>query len=395
MAEARVIVVGAGAAGLSTAGALKRRGIEAVVLDKDERIGGTWARRYDRLHLHTIRFLSGLAHRAIPRRYPKYLARDQYVEYLNDYARHFDLDVITGCTVKHIRQLPSGKWSVETSKGDWTADVVVVSTGQYSVPIPPRWPGWDTFRGTLMHSSDYTSSAPFTGKRVLVVGSGNSGTEIAADLAEHGAASVDVSVRTTPPILPRDPFGMPLQRTGLMLSFLPAFVADFFAAMTARLTVGDLTRHGLGRAEWKPYATQRVPVIDVGFVKALKRGALKVRPAVEKLTSDGAIFADGSRGSYDTIIAATGFRTGLDDILGPRDLLDDAGEPRGRSGDPTAHPGIYFVGYLHNLRGHLLDSRLASQRLAKHVSEYLRSRPTGAVSRRADEHSPAASSGSS
>jgi putative flavoprotein involved in K+ transport len=375
MAEARVIVVGAGAAGLSTAGALKKRGVDAVVLDKDDRIGGTWARRYDRLHLHTIRFLSGLAHRGIPRRYPRYLARDQYVEYLNDYARHFNFDVITGCTVNRIERLPSGKWLVKTSKGDWTTDVVVVASGQYSVPIPPRWPGWDAFRGTLMHSSSYTSSAPFAGKRVLVVGSGNSGTEIAADLAEHGAASVEVSIRTTPPILPRDPFGMPLHRTGIMLSFLPTRVADFFAAVTARLTVGDLTQHGLGRAEWKPYSSHRVPVIDVGFVKALKRGALKVRPAVVKLTTDGAGFADGSTGSYDAIIAATGFRTGLDEIIGPCDLLDEAGEPKGRSGDATAHAGIYFVGYLHNLRGHLFDSNVASRRLARNVGIYLRERP--------------------
>lgn len=370
-----VVIVGAGAAGLSAAGALKKRGIDSVLLDKDDRVGGTWARRYDRLHLHTIRPFSGLAHYPIPRRYPRYLARDQFVEYLNDYARHFGLNIVTGCTVRRISQEPSsGKWKVETSAGEWNSDVVIIASGQYSEPIAPTWPGYDSFRGMLIHSSAYQTPTPFAGKRVLVVGAGNSGTEIAVDLAEHGAASVALSIRTTPPILPRDPFGMPLHRTGLMLSFLPSFVADFFAGMTARLTVGDLTRHGMQRPEWKPYATKRVPVIDVGFVKALKRRAVSVRPAVERLTTDSVVFADGKTEQFDAIVAATGFRTGLDRILADRDLLDERAEPVDTSGAPASRPGIYFIGYLHSLRGHIFDSMLASRRLSKHVSEYLRGR---------------------
>ena len=375
MNTASVVIVGAGASGLSAGGALKQRGIDAVLLDKDDRIGGTWARRYDRLHLHTVRFFSGLAHFPIPRRFPRYLARDQYVEYLNDYARHFDLKVVTGCTVSRIsRQPSSGKWMLETSNGDWLCDVVVIASGQYSHPIPPTWPGHENFRGTLLHSSDYTSPTPFAGKRVLVVGAGNSGTEIAADLAEHGAASVALAIRTTPPILPRDPFGMPLQRTGIMLSFLPTFVADFFAAMTAKLTVGDLTRHGMQRPAWKPYATKRVPVIDVGFLEALKRRKVTVRPAVERLTADSVVFADGTTEQFDAIIAATGYRTGLERLLSDSDLLDQSSEPVATSGEPASRPGIFFIGFLHSLRGHLFESSLASRRLARHVDEYLRGR---------------------
>ena len=120
MPDPSVIVVGGGASGLSAAAALKRRGIDAVVLEQDRELGGTWARRYDRLHLHTVRRFSGLAHFPIPRRYPTYLSRDEVVAYLNEYARHFGLRVVTGTTVQRIRSRDSSPrgWTVETMTGD-------------------------------------------------------------------------------------------------------------------------------------------------------------------------------------------------------------------------------------------------------------------------------------
>src|SRR5689334_24616489 len=100
--SAEIVVVGGGAAGLSTAGALRHRGYRAVVLERDAAIGGTWQRRYDRLHLHTVRPFSGLAHYAIPRRYPRYLSKDQFARYLQEYAAHGRLDVRTGCPVTRV-----------------------------------------------------------------------------------------------------------------------------------------------------------------------------------------------------------------------------------------------------------------------------------------------------
>ena len=369
----RVIVAGAGASGLSAAGALRQRGIEAVLLDQDDAIGGSWARRYDRLHLHTMRRFSGLAHFPIPRRYPQYLARDEFVAYLREYVRHFALDVVTGSRIHGIsRSLGDpARWTVSTSAGDWTGDAVVVATGQYIEPVMPAWPGRELYRGSLTHSSVYAEPSPFAGKRVLVVGAGNSGSEIATDIAEHGAASVTVSIRTAPPVIGRDPFGMPLQRTGLLLSFLPAVVADCFARLTSRITIGDLTRYGMPKAQWMPYSAKSVPLIDVGFVRALKRGILRVKPALVSLTAAGGTFADGSSEPYDAIIAATGFATGLHRILDVPGVLDGAGEPVARSGDPTAEPGLFFIGFTHSLRGHIFEANLASRRLAGNVSRYL------------------------
>jgi cation diffusion facilitator CzcD-associated flavoprotein CzcO len=368
-----VVIVGGGAAGLSAAGALALRGIDAVVLERDDQIGGTWARRYDRLRLHTTRQFSGLAHFPIPNRYPTYLSREDVVAYLNEYATHFGLRVMTGVPARKIRRaIDTREWIVDAGGECWRGAAVVVSTGQYRDPMMPPWPGRDRFRGVLTHSATYTNATPYAGLRVLVVGAGNSGAEIATDVIDGGATAVDISVRTAPPIVPRDPFGMPVQRTSLLLSALPAAVANTMGRLTARLTIGDLTRYGMPAATFNPYTTRRVPLIDVGFVDAVKRRRITVRPAVERLTETGAVFADGVEMAFDAIIAATGFSTGLDALIESTTAIDEHGMPRARAGEPTSEPGLYFIGYVHSLRGHLFEANLASRRLARHVERYLR-----------------------
>jgi putative flavoprotein involved in K+ transport len=371
--EATVVVVGGGAAGLSAAGALKRKGIDAVVLEQDPRVGGTWARRYDRLHLHTVRGFSGLAHFGIPRRYPAYLSRDEFVAYLREYVDRLGLKVVTGCEVTKIyRDVGRNQWKIATRDGDtWTSDAVVIASGQYRIPIRPDWPGADRFRGELSHSASYSNPTPYVGKRVLVVGAGNSGAEIATDIAENGGAFVALSIRTPPPIVPRDPFGMPVQRTGILLSFLPSWVADRLGRLTSRLVLGDLTAYKIPRAQWGPFSARRVPLIDVGFVSAVKRGIVQIRPALAQLSATGAVYADGGEEPFDVIVAATGFSAGLESLLDADGVLDEAGEPIATSGSPTGRPGLYFIGFTHSLRGHLFEANLASKRLARNVRSYL------------------------
>ena len=373
MPEAKVIVVGGGAAGLSAAAALARRRIDAVVLEQDAELGGTWARRYDRLHLHSVRRFSGLAHFPIPNRYPTYLSRDDVVAYLREYAHHFGLRVVTGTAVSRIRSADASRaWTVETTSGDaWEGRVVVVATGQYRLPIVPQWPGHDSFAGRIVHSASYANATPYAGQRVLVVGAGNSGAEIATDLSDNGAAYVALSVRTPPPVVPRDPFGLPVQRTSIVLNMLPPAIANRIGWATARLVLGDLTRYGMPQGDFAPYTTRRVPLIDVGFVHALKAGRVKVKPALERLSQNGAVFAGGTSEPFDAIVAATGFSTGLGSIVDAPGALDEDGEPRGVSGEPTTYPGLYFIGFTHSLRGHLFEANRASRRLARHVRQYL------------------------
>ena len=367
-----ILVVGGGASGLSAAGALKRRGYHAVALEQDERIGGTWARRYERLHLHTLRRFSGLAHFGIPRDFPRYVPTKRYAQYLERYVQELDLDVRLGERVERIAQA-NGGWCVETTRCSWVARAVVLATGRYREPVTPVWPGRDAFPGRVLHSVEYRSGRDFAGERVLVVGMGNTGAEIATDLAEQGAAFVAIAVRTRPPIMPRELFRVvPAQVLGLLLTPLPIpRLLDRAGALLRRIGTGDLRPYGLGREAWGPFTARRPAVIDVGFLGELKAGRIHVRPGVERLTATGVVFADGCEEHFDAIIAATGFRTALGDILDLPEAIAADGRPRFRSGQSTPYSGLYFIGYDETTRGVLFEANRDSRRLARSVATYL------------------------
>ena len=368
----RVVVIGGGPAGLSTAAALGRHGVDALVLDRSERVGASWGERYERLHLHTIRRFSGLAHHGIPKRYPQYLSKDQYAEYLAAYAERSALRISHSEEVTAVRGgMP---WKVETASRTLSADAVVVATGHYVEPRVPDWARDSEFGGRLLHSAEYRSGRDFSGLRALVVGLGNSGAEIATDLVEQGASSVSVAVRTPPPIVTRELFGvMPVQLFGIALMPLrmPG-VVDRVGAVLRKRAVGDLRPFGLGPAAWGPFTARRPAVIDVGFLDVLKAGRVTVRPAVERLTASGAAFVDGSSDDVDVVVLATGFGTGLERVL--RDVpgvVGADGQPLARSGRPTAAPGLYFIGFDETIRGHLFEARRESKRLARTIARSL------------------------
>ena len=348
-------MVGGGAAGLSTAGALAHRGIRAVVLEQDGEIGARWAGRYERLHLHTVRRYSGLAHYPLPRELPKYVSKDQYAGYLREYAEHFRLDVRLGQSVQKIEPAAGG-WSVATANGGWLSKVVVLATGAHDLPVIPAWPGADGYGGRLLHSSEYRSGREFAGSDVLVVGLGNSGAEIAADLVEQGAARTAVSVRTTPPITRRELMGVPVQLLGIAFARFPPRVVDSVGSVLRRIGTGDLTPYGLGDADWGPFVAHRPPLIDVGFLDHLKSGRIDVLPAVTGFTASGVTFADGRSETFDTVIAATGFRNAIPELL---DLPDPLA---------ATHAGLYLIGFRDSVRGALFEIDRHSRRLASTIS---------------------------
>lgn len=370
MPETGILIVGGGPAGLTTAGALKQAGLDSTILDRGERIGQSWEQRYSRLHLHTVRAYSGLAHLPIPGSYPKYLSKDQYAQYLRDYAAHFNLNVIPGTLANRVRQVNldgrSG-WAVETGSETWFAPRVVIATGQYCQPMSPDWPGLSHFGGVALHSSKFRTGRALKGQRVLVIGAGNSGMEIAADLVEQGASNVAISVRTSPPVVPRDFLGVPAQVFGILMSSFPTALSDWVGRVLSRLALGDLSRFGLPSPNWMPFSSHRIPVIDVGFASKLKAGKVSIRPAVRSFTAKGVVYADDREEPFDAVIFATGFRSGLEKLLEPQGLVDQNGNPRSPSGAPTTCPGLYFMGYFESLRGSLYESKLASQRLAREI----------------------------
>jgi putative flavoprotein involved in K+ transport len=375
---ARAVVVGGGPAGLATAACLAREGIGAVVLERAPRIGDHWRQHYDRLHLHTARALSGLPGLPLPRSAGPWVARDDVAAYLEDYAAAYRLDVRTGVEATRVDRDGDG-WAVATSGGELLARAVVVAAGHNRVPRLPAWPGRDAFGGEVVHSSAYRSAAPWRGRRVLVAGTGNSGAEIALDLAEGGAREVLLAVRTPPNILPRDVLGLPMQLAGIALGGLPPRVSDPLVRATQRLLVGDLSASGLPRPR-RGVASQfrangTVPVLDVGLVRAVRAGRVTPVAAVERLAPGAVVLADGRSVAVDGVVAATGFEPGLEALAGGLGVLDERGLPRAHGAAPPGAPGLHFVGYKPVIGGPL---REIGHEAAAAAREIARRRPAPA-----------------
>jgi putative flavoprotein involved in K+ transport len=367
-----VVIVGAGPSGLATAATLKRAGIAPVVVDRADRLASAWRGRYDRLHLHTVRWLSGLPGFPIPRAYGRWVSRDAFVEYLERYADHHAIEPRFATSVDRVDRRDGG-WRLATSRGPLDAEAVVVATGFTNVPWLPAWPGAETFTGELVHSSEYRNGEPYRGGDVLVVGSGNSGAEIATELAETGAARVRVAVRTPPNIVRRDTMGLPSQVLGIALRHAPARVMNRVGAVLRRLTIPDLAPYGLPAPPGNGYSqyvrTRTVPILDVGFVDAVRSGRIEVVPAVTDLAGSEVVLADGSRISPDAVVAATGFRPGLEPIVGHLGVLDEHGVPvvHGGSTHPDA-PNLYFVGVTVELVGLLREAGREARRVAAAIA---------------------------
>lgn len=364
-----VLVIGAGPGGLAVAAALGRRGVPAVVLERDE-VASSWRRHYDRLHLHTTRRLSGLPGLPIPRRAGRWVSRDDLVEYLEEYVEHHGLQVRTGVEVTRLDRV-DGSWQLHTSDGTLTASEVVVACGFNHTPVPPRWPGVERYPGEVLHARDYRHAAPYRGRDVLVVGSGNTGAEIAVDLVEGGASRVRLAVRTTPHIVRRANLGWPSQGTGILVRRLPVRLVDRIARVVERTSVPDLSAHGLPRATTGLYSRVKegaLPIQDVGLVAAVQAGRVEPVAAVESFDGPEVLLADGSRITPEVVLAATGYQRGLEPLVGHLGVLDARGCPtaQGSRTAPSA-PGLWFLGYTNPISGMLRELRLDAVRIARAV----------------------------
>ncbi|WP_396044457.1 flavin-containing monooxygenase [Cellulomonas sp. P22] len=381
-----VIVLGAGPGGLAVAAALARRGVRALVLERSDAVGASWRRHYDRLHLHTPRRLSGLPGMAIPRRFGRWVSRDDVVRYLEAYAARHHLRVRTGVEVTRVERGPAG-WVVRTAGGEtFTARELVVATGYNHTPVPPRWPGVDTFTGELLHAADYRNPVPFRGRDVLVVGVGNTGAEIAVDLVEGGAGRVRLAVRTPPHIVRRSSAGWPAQLTGILVRRLPVPVVDRIARLLALVEVPDLGRYGLPRPRTGLYSRVKegsVPVQDVGLIDAVRAGTVEPVAALDAVDGPDVLLADGSRLTPDVVIAATGYLRGLEPIVGHLGVLDARGLPVAHGPrTPVGAPGLYFTGYTNPISGMFRELRIDAVRIARAVARR-RARAGGARGARA------------
>ncbi|MDK1345940.1 NAD(P)/FAD-dependent oxidoreductase [Streptomyces sp. 378] len=370
-----VYVIGGGPGGLSAAYALRARGIRAVVLEKSDRVGASWRRHYDRLRLHTTRRLSALPGLPMPRRFGRWVSRDDVVRYLEKYAEHHRLEIVTGVEVSRIERSPDGTgWLLRATGGrELTGAAVVVATGYNHTPRVPDWPGRAAFTGEFLHAGAYRDGEPYAGRDVLVAGAGNTGAEIAVDLMESGAARVRLAVRTVPHIVRRSTAGWAAQYSGVLVRRLPVGLVDRVARVQAKVAVPDLSAHGLPRPDTGLYSRVRqgaIPVQDVGLIDAVRKGKVEIVAAVECFEDGGKIaLADGTRISPDVVIAATGYVRALEDLVGHLDVLDDRGRPVAHGArTPSNAPGLYFTGFTNPISGNLREMALDAVKIAKAVA---------------------------
>jgi putative flavoprotein involved in K+ transport len=365
-----VLVIGAGPAGLAAAKELTRIGKTVVVVDSASEVGSSWSRHYDRLHLHTARNFSRLPGKRMPSSYGQWVARDDFRQYLKDYSD--GLDVRLGVTASAVKE-NNGRWAVSTDHGDFDVATVVVATGYNHAAKIPDWPGLKSFTGKVVHSSEYRNSTDLGAKNVLIVGPGNSGSEIAADLAGAGVG-VTLSVRTPPNIVLRSVLGIPMQALVLMTVPLPTKLGDVIGRALQAVTVGNLSRYGLAKAPRGVFTQMErddvTPTIDVGMIAALKAGKVAIVPAVESFTKDSVVLADGSSVKPDTVLVATGFQRGLEKLVGHLDILSETGRPLINADvQLIGLEGLYFLGYSNPIEGNIRQVGLDATKIAKRVAK--------------------------
>lgn len=359
-----VVVVGGGPAGLATSAELGYRRIEHVVLERGDTVGNSWANLYDSLTLHTGKHLSALPRMSFDRRVPLFPSRRDFTDYLHRYVEVLQLPIELGRSVTTIERR-NHEWLVRTDRGDIAARDVVVATGIIASPRLPDIPGRERFRGRVMHSVEYRRPAGFARRSVLVVGVGNSGSEIASELANAGAR-VTIAVRSGANVVPRQVAGIPIQYLSFAMRALPRPVRSAIAGLFGRITELRRGKPVLPRPAHGPL--DAIPLIGFHLVDAIKTGEVTVRGGVMALTESGARFMDGVEEPFDDVIFATGFTAALAPLasLVRRDAKGFAARTdRVTSAD---QPHLYFVGHSYDATGGLYNIRrdavLAAEQIA-------------------------------
>lgn len=383
MTTTPVLIIGAGPAGLAVAAQLRSRGIKFEVLEKSDKIAFTWHNHYDRLCLHTVKEFSSLPLLDFPNHYPTYVPRQTLVEYFERYAGHFGIKPHFNQEVDRVVRDGTG-WRVRTRAGQsFQAEQVVVATGVNRIPHQPTWTGENDFEGSIVHSRAYKQPEPFLGKRVLVVGCGNTGAEIALDLAEHGIETV-VSIRSPIAIVPRDLNGRPVQRTALLLAKMPFGWGDWLGTQIRKLYFGDLSKYGIPQSRVPPAVqlreTGKTPVIDLGTVRMVKDGKIRVVGDIDRFFDKGVHLKDGEALEVGAVILCTGYRAQVTDFVpGAEAVLNHHQLPQHFEG-ADAFEGMYFVGYDNYKLGGILGTiRTECEAVANRIASRARDTAPGAT----------------
>ena len=310
-----VLVIGGGQSGLAMGWALRRTQLRFAILEADEAPTGSWPRYYDSLKLFSPAAYSSLPELSFPGDPKRYPGRDDVTAYLHRYAAALSLPVLTRQEVTSVVRSADGAFHVGTAAGaDYVARVVVIASGVFGAPHLPRLVDQARFGGQVVHAAQYRNPAPFSGKRVVVVGAANSAVQIAVELAAH--AQVSLAVRKP-------------------IRFAPQILLGRDVHFWFRVSGADRS-HRL--------SDQGTPVLDDGrYRAAIGRRAPGQRPMFNSFSERGVVWADGSEEAVDAVIMATGYRPHVSFVHLPG-IVDANGRLLQRGGKGQATPGLYYVG---------------------------------------------------
>jgi putative flavoprotein involved in K+ transport len=318
MIDLDVAVIGGGQAALAVGYYLRRTGLSYALLDEQEGPAGAWRHTWDSLTLFSPSQWSSLPGWLMPRTSGGYPSREEVIAYLAEYERRYELPVRRPVRVAAVRWR-DGAFSLETSEGPVSARAVVSATGTWANPVVPDLPGQGDFRGMLLHSAHYDRPDAFVGRRVVVVGGGNSGAQIFAELSQ-------VSRATWATLAP------------------PSFLPD---DVDGRVLFNEATARYRARLEGRPPppAHSLGDIVMVPSVRAARdRGALAAHPMFERFTARGVVWPGGAEEHVDAVIWCTGFRPALGH-LGSLGIVRPDGRVEVEGARAVARPGLWLVGY--------------------------------------------------
>ncbi|KAI3696679.1 hypothetical protein L6452_29147 [Arctium lappa] len=373
------VIVGAGPSGLAAAACLKENGVPSVVLERSNCIASLWQlKTYDRLRLHLPKKFCELPLMPFPDDFPTYPTKQQFVEYLEAYAKRFRIEPVFGQSVERGEFDESvGMWRVKSvgMKGEemeYVCRWLVVATGENAEAVVPEVKGMGEFCGEVKHTSEYKSGSVYEGKKVLVVGCGNSGMEVCLDLCNHNA-NPSLVVRDAVHVLPRDMLGKSTFGLSMwLLKWFPMRLVDRFLLIVSWLILGNTARFGLDRPVVGPLELKnlsgKTPVLDVGALAKIKKGDIKILPSIERIGHHGVQFVNGKIENFDAIILATGYKSNVPYWLKEKEMFSDKdGFPRRPFPNGwKGADGLYAVGF--TKRG-LLGASADARRIAEDIGK--------------------------
>ena len=364
------LIIGASLSGLASAACLQQQDLDYCIIEKHDRIVAPWHTHYDRLHLHTPRNSSHLPHRRFAATIPAYPSRDQVIEYAEEYQREFKIEPIFNTEAVRVSKIDEG-WLTETTRESYRSRYIIMATGAFSKPLPVDFPGLPTFPGPVLHSSQYKTGESYRGRKVLVVGFGNSACEIAIDLYEQGAFPT-MAVRSPVNIVPRDIFGMPIVQLSRLLDILPPALADRLSRPLVRGIIGDIERLDLKKMPYGPLEQIRrdmkAPILDIGVVSHIKKGHIAIRDNIRQISGNSIRFKCGKEEDFDAIVAAIGFYRDDTAILKvDKSRFDDLRAPA-RKQKYFGKDGLYFCGYWISPTGQIREIAKDARLIARHIA---------------------------